>query len=261
MSPDIFALIPFIIPPTALSRAIAEEVVKLASLQKYKVKALRGFSATRLPVFLEAQAHPEVAILIYFGHASQSKLCGESILCDTITVEDASWLKDKVVCSLPACESAHTLGPELVRRGVRAYFGSEDTMYAHFTEIEHNYFADWVDYTTTFYKALFAGRTFGDCVEAYKYKATQYIELYKSKVVEWPNADWYVQAATKNRDGFKLIGNPSDKLEPPVKTETPTLALGDLRDVLLGFSATAALMIATTVAPIAYKELRERKII
>ncbi|MCL6578402.1 MAG: hypothetical protein K6T73_03335 [Candidatus Bathyarchaeota archaeon] len=141
MSPDIFALIPFIIPPTALSRAIAEEVVKLASLQKYKVKALRGFSATRLPVFLEAQAHPEVAILIYFGHASQSKLCGESILCDTITVEDASWLKDKVVCSLPACESAHTLGPELVRRGVRAYFGSEDTMYAHFTEIEHNYFS------------------------------------------------------------------------------------------------------------------------
>lgn len=135
----------------------------------------------------------------------------------------------------------------------QTFFGGEKP------RLLHN--SDWVDYTTTFYKALFAGRTFGDCVEAYKYKATQYIELYKSKVVEWPNADWYVQAATKNRDGFKLIGNPSDKLEPPVKTETPTLALGDLRDVLLGFSATAALMIATTVAPIAYKELRERKII
>ncbi|MCL6578400.1 MAG: hypothetical protein K6T73_03325 [Candidatus Bathyarchaeota archaeon] len=68
-------------------------------------------------------------------------------------------------------------------------------------------------------------------------------------------------SATKNRDGFKLIGNPFDKLEPPLKAEAPALALGDLRDVLLGFSATAALMIATTVAPIAYKELRERKII
>jgi hypothetical protein len=235
----------------------------MSTLRENRVKfyVLSGVAANRVTLFMALQREPNVNILLYAGHGSPKAICGESLLCDTIVVNDASWLKGKVIVALPACETAHTLGPELVKHGVRAFFGSDETMYAHFIEAEHNYFEDWVDYTTTFYKALFAGRTFGDCVEAYKYKATQYIELYKSKVVEWPNSDWYVQAATKNRDGFKLIGNPSDKLEPPVKAEAPTLALGDIRDVLLSFSATAALMIATTVAPIAYKELKERKII
>jgi len=254
-------VVPTIVPPTYFSSQIMSRVMSNLRETNWRFYALTGLGANRLTLFMSLQRDPRINILAYAGHGSPENLCGEGIVCNMIGVEDASWLKDKIICALPACETAHTLGPELVRKGVRAFFGSDDTMFAAFTEIEHNYFEDWVDYTTTFYKALFSGRPFGECAEAYKYKASQYIEWYKSKIDEWPNADWYVSSATRNRDGFKLIGNPADKLEPPLKAEAPALALGDIRDVLLSFSATAAIMVATTVAPIAYKELKERKII
>jgi len=235
----------------------------MRSLRESRIKfyALSGFAANRITLFMALQREPNVNILLYAGHGSSKAICGESLLCDTIVVDDSSWLKGKVIVALPACETAHTLGPELVKHGVRAFFGSDETMYAHFTEIEHNYFEDWVDYTTTFYEALFTGRTFGEAVEAYKYKATQYIELYKTKLIEWPNADWYVQSATKNRDGFKLIGNPSEHLEAQLKFEEAPLALPNIRDILLSFSVTAAIMVGTTVAPIVYGELKGRGII
>jgi len=249
-------VVPRIIPPTFFSGLMMDRVIQEYREAGWKFVELHGLSATRFPLFATLQYIPQLNILMYAGHGTPIALCGESILCDLITVEDVNWLKGKVISAIPACHTAVTLGREAVERGAKAFFGSEDAMFVAWKEWDHDYLSDWNDCMITFYRSLMY-KTFGEALEDYKNRFTHYIELYKKKLVDWPNAEWYISSFRRNRDGVILIGNPSDKLPPPlIKVPVEVDVLTIIRNIIFGFSLPLALFLASTlIAPPAVRAL------
>jgi len=204
-SEEALILSPFIFPPTYLSFEIANRVESLLKNVNLRVVRFSGLLASKETAFIHL---PEHNLFVYMGHARKNALCGENVfLCNLVTVADASIFKDQIVVANPACESAAELGPAIVKAGARAFLGSVENMYAHFNEAEHNYQDDWFEYTLIFYMSVLT-KTMGEAVEDWKNEITRYMDLYKTHLDDWPNADWNYFAAKMNRDNFVVLGDP-----------------------------------------------------
>jgi len=205
MSKESLLLSPTLFPPTQLSYALMNRVESLLNEMNMKVVRFSGLLASRETAFIYL---PERQLFIYGGHARRDALCGENVFaCNLVTVADASIFKDQIVVANPACESAAEFGPAIVKAGAKAFLGSTENMCAHFNEAEHNYMDDWFDYTLTFYKSVFT-KTMGEAVEDWKSAITRYMDLYKSHLDDWANADWNYSSAKMNRDNFVVLGDP-----------------------------------------------------
>jgi len=205
MPEESLLLSPALFPPTQLSYALMNKVESLLKEANMRFVRFSGLLASRETAFIHL---PEHRLFIYGGHAKKSALCGENVFaCNLVTVADASIFKDQIVVANPACESAAELGPAIVKAGAKAFLGSTENMCAHFNEAEHPYMDDWFDYTLTFYRSVF-NKTMGEAVEDWKSAITGYMDLYKSHLDDWPNADWNYSAAKMNRDNFAVLGDP-----------------------------------------------------
>jgi len=203
----------YLIPPTSWSFAIIKRVEEEFAARGFQLIKLHGPLANRYTFLWTLAMYPEIPLVIYGGHGEVDRLCGESYTCDMLTVKDVRFLKGKIVVACPACLTARQLGPAAVAAGAKAWLGSVSYMYAQFPEAEHNYFADWVDYTLQLYRALIEGRTVLEALEAYQAKGSQYLKLYYENLQRWPNADWNYQAAWKNLRYFTVLGDTSAKVD------------------------------------------------
>lgn len=208
---------PSIFAPANISAPMADKVAHAYKHSgNYDVRVLGGILASRIPVI--AQLEKAQDLVIYMGHGKADRLCGESPFCDAITISDAHLFKDKIVCAAPACEVGQVLAPVAIQHGAKAFIGAMTSMYGAWPEAEHNYYADWRMYFETLYKGLLT-ETVGDAVQAYKNKATEFIQLYKSKEDKWPSADWYVNATYVNRDRLEVFGDKYAKVQAMNKHE------------------------------------------
>lgn len=254
---------PFLFPPTELSYAIMNNVESLLQQMNMTIERFSGLLATRETAFIHL---PEHKLFIYAGHAKTDALCGENVFaCDLVTVSDAPMFEGEIVVANPACQSAATLGPAIVKAGAKAFLGSIEDMNCQFNEAEHNYMDDWFDYTLTFYKSVFT-KTMAEAVDDWKTAITGYLNLYQAHLNDWPNADYYYSAAKMNRDNFVVLGDSNATLAQgaadPVSTEQMGLLQGfsslfnpetlrtQLNSVLMslsGFSVVAATVAALAV--------------
>jgi len=203
---------PVIIPPTHLSFQIAVKVAQLFENNGLQVKFLGGPLASR-PTFIIALDEVDLDLAMYLGHGSPYALCMEDPFCQLgFGLEDVPWLRNKILVANPACEVGEQFAPRMIEQGGKACLASIDPMYAAFAEAEHDYMADWHDYTLTLYHGLMTETT-GDAYQAYQDRCTHFIQAYQGNVDNWPNADWYVNSTTRNRDDFMLFGDPQAKVE------------------------------------------------
>lgn len=151
--------------------------------------------------------HPDATLIIYMGHASPSAFLGEDVYgVGMLPTGDGGKVRDRVVVGLPACLSAQQLGPALVQAGAKAFVGSQEEMYCQWPEAEHDYMADWFDYTLAFYKSLVNMLNSGASVRAavakalkdYQDRCVYYMNYYQSNLDKWPNADFYYMAVRQN---------------------------------------------------------------
>jgi len=202
---------PSIFAPANISAPMAEKVANVYNLKgHHEVDVLFGPWATRIPIMTRLEENPD--LVIYMGHGQADRICGENPFCDGLTTLDAHLFKDKIVVCAPACEVGQALGPTSIYKGAKAFIGATTSMYGAWEEVENNYYADWRNYFETLYKYLMTD-TVGNAVQAYKNKATEYIEIYKSKEDVWPNADWYINATYVNRDRLEVYGDPNARIE------------------------------------------------
>jgi hypothetical protein len=180
------------------------------------IRLLEGVLATRLPIISQLEKAPD--LVIYMGHGQADRICGESPMCDAIGVEDAYLFKDKIVVCAPACEVGQVLGPIAIRNGAKAFIGATTSMYGAWQELDHDYYSDWRVYFETLYKSLLT-KSVGDSLQAYKDKASEFIELYKKNERLWPNADWYINATYVNRDRLEAFGSKDAKIRPIPRQE------------------------------------------
>jgi len=219
MPEESLLLSPALFPPTQLSYVLMNKVEALLKDVDLRVVRFSGLLASRETAFIYL---PERKLFIYGGHGRRDAICGENVFsCNLVTVADASIFKDQIVVANPTCEVAAELGPAIVEAGAKAFLGSTENMCAHFNEAEHNYMDDWFDYTLTFYRSVLS-KTMGEAVEDWKSAITRYMDLYKSHLDDWPNADWNYFAAKMNRDNFVVLGDPQ-AMVPRTGSEPTTL--------------------------------------
>jgi len=200
---------PFIFPPTQLTYAMANELEKLIRGFGWDVVRLQGPQNLRVIFGLTLQAHPDATLIAYLGHASSTALLGEELFgAGLLGVDNAGDAKERILVGLPACLSAQKLGPAAVQSGAKAFVGSKEEMMAQWNEVDHNYMADWFDYTLTFYRSLVASMSnnmttkdaLSKALNDYKERCSYYMDLYKNHLDTWPNADFYFVACRQNRD-------------------------------------------------------------
>jgi hypothetical protein len=197
ISPSIFA-------PADISAPMAEKVYNVYNLKGGNVEILEGIFATRIPIITKLQE--DYDLIIYMGHGQADRICGENPFCDAIGMSDLHLFEGKIVVCAPACEVGKVLGPASIQNGARTFIGATTSMYGAWPEYDHNYYADWREYFEMLYKGLLTETT-NDAVQMYKNRASNFIELYKSKEGEWPNADWYINATYVNRDRLEIFGD------------------------------------------------------
>lgn len=208
---------PSIFAPANISAPMAQKVANVYNLKgNHEVDILVGPLATRFPIISRLQEDHN--LIIYMGHGKGDRICGESPICDGITTEDAYLFKDKIVVCAPACEVGQTLGPTAIYKGAKAFVGATTSMYGAWREAEHDYYADWRTYFETLYRYIMTD-TVSYAVQAYKDKATEFIELYKANEDGWPNADWYINATYVNRDRLQIFGDGNARVEGLSKTQ------------------------------------------
>lgn len=234
---------PFIFPPTHISYLLGVEFLREAERLGYEFIALHGPMATRIPFFL-AMRGSKGGLLIYMGHGIEDAICGDSILCDMITVHDVNILKDMIVVAAPCCLTGRELAVEAVKAGAKAYVGSTEVMYASFDEYEHPYRRDWNDMFLTLYRGILT-KTVEEAVRDYKNRCTYYMELYKRHFIDWPNADWNYMAAKFNRDYLTFFGDPHAKVDLPRKP----LALDGIKEIMTTFGFFLPFLVASALAP------------
>jgi len=200
---------PFLWPPTHISYTLADELEKLLKSFGWDVVRLHGPQNLRVVFSYALKYHSDAVLIAYLGHASPTMFMGEEIGGPGIlAVDNVGDVKERIIVGLPACLSAQKLGQATVNAGAKAFVGSLEEMYAAWVEQEHDYMADWFDYTLTFYRSLIsslnAGKTVREASEKalkdYKERCTYYMELYKQNLETWQNSDFYVHACRQNRD-------------------------------------------------------------
>jgi hypothetical protein len=200
---------PFLWPPTQLTYVMANELESLVRGIGWDVIRLQGPQNLRVFFSFVMNSHPDAVLIAYMGHAGPSAFLGEDIFgLGILGVDNAGEVREHVVVGMPACLSAQQLGPALVKAGAKAFVGSREEMYAQWSESEHDYMADWFDYTLTFYKSLVTSLTAGKSVKEslekalndYRERCTYYEQLYKQHIQDWPNSDFYLHAVKQNRD-------------------------------------------------------------
>jgi len=200
---------PFLWPPTHVSHALADDLEKLLGGFGWTVVRLHGPQNLRLVFSYVLGYHSDAVLIAYLGHASATMFMGEEIAGPGIlALDNAVQAKDRIVVGLPACLAAQKLGPTSVRAGAKAFVGSLEEMYAAWVEQDHNYMADWFDYTLTFYRSLVGSMSAGKSVEEalskalvdYRERCTYFEQVYKQHLLDWPNADFYLHAVKQNRD-------------------------------------------------------------
>ncbi|MEM2265519.1 MAG: hypothetical protein QW687_01620 [Candidatus Hadarchaeales archaeon] len=183
-----------------------------------EVKVLDGPMNVRW-IFSEAVRAEDPPFLFYGGHGEPSMLIGEDIITGMVSVEDvtrAPWLvRGRIVVAIPCCYSAQKFGQACIKMGARAYLGATEPMYAAFDAEEHNYFEDWLDYMSAPYAALLSGKTVVQALGRYRERLEHYIQLYRDHLGTWPDADWHLEAATKNLRAVVLLGDPTATLTRP----------------------------------------------
>ncbi len=219
MTEPVLIAAPALIPPTHLSFQIALGVTKLFENAGLQVKLLAGPLAHRSTFIITLQ-DTDLDLAMYLGHGSAYSLCMEDPFCRLgFNLVDTKYLKDKILVANPACEVGLFFAPKMIKDGGRAALASVEPMFAQFVEDEHDYQADWHDYTLLLYGSLIK-ETVGDALQAYRDRCTEFMELYQSKIGEWPTADWNYNAVRENRDEFKVFGNPQARVEyTPSKRE------------------------------------------
>lgn len=252
MSAKGLVIAPFAIPPTYLSFPIFEKVEKQLSEMGYPIRALHGPAATREVTQITLSREPGVEFLFYGGHGSEEAICGEDLLCRTITEEDAPKLRDKIIVANPSCFTAAKLGRSVIQAGGKAYLGSTTPMYAAWKEFDHDYNSDWQDYTLTLYRSLLT-KTAGEALEDYRRRCRYYKDLYAVHLRDWPNAEWYLYTVKMNSEYFTLLGDPNARL--PAPAAAPPVEIGGilviLRALLPGLALlglSASVLVAAPVA-------------
>lgn len=115
--------------------------------------------------------------------------------------------KDCIVHTI-ACYSIRELGPSMVSKGAKAYFGSSVPMLVGDFERDRDYIKDFVDIFTIIPKLLARGYSCGDAYNEYIARCSYYITHYKNHP-ELVNVAFYTDAMLKNRDMYKLLGDQS----------------------------------------------------
>jgi len=192
-----------------------------------------------------------------WGHGAPNAWVGDSLLVYMLTTGNAGLLEDRVCVGLPCCSSGLKLGPKAIRKGARAFVGSRTTMYTAYSEEEHDYQADWFDYTMELYRALLNGATVGEAVERYKAKGRKYLNLYKERMGDWPHVDYYINTTRKNIRFVRSYGDKSATLR--LRKERAGTALDVVRGITASLSPTLALAAASVAAPLVKKGIEAAK--
>lgn len=200
---------PFLFPPTQLSHVLADELEKVIRGFGWTVVRLHGPQNLRLFFSYALATNPDATLIAYLGHANATAFLGEELFgLGILAVDNVGEAKDRIIVGIPACLAGQKLGPSSVKASAKAFVGSVEEMYAAWPEQEHNYMADWFDYTLTLYRSLVGSLTAGKsaresvekAVNDYRARCTYYMELYKSNLERWPNSDYYYMACRQNRD-------------------------------------------------------------
>jgi hypothetical protein len=225
----------------------------------FNVTRLDGFKCTRDFLFLSLL--DEKNLLIYAGHGVENALVGFSfpnywIGRPFVGFDNADWLSGKIVYTI-ACLSGKKLAKIAIEKGAIAYFGAIDVMYVGFP-MERNYMDDFIETWIEPIIQLINGKTVQEAYDAYIEKCNYFIELYKSNIDKWPNADWHLHALEHNRDVFKVFGDKNATL----KDTKPSTTKVELFKTLLSLSP-IALVVATAPiwVPLVKKELEKRGIL
>jgi hypothetical protein len=190
---------------------MANQLQSILSSLGWTVVRLSGPQNVAQIFSMALSSNPDADLVCYMGHAGPDVLLGEDYLDlagGIINVSDVGQAKGRILIGLPACESAQQLGPAAVNAGALGYVGSIEDMCAQYAEEEHDYMADWFDYTLTFYRTLATelnnGASIADALAKalsdYQNRCTYYMDYYQSNLNTWPNADYYLYATKQNRD-------------------------------------------------------------
>lgn len=209
----ILLIAPLIDVPTVTSNLLAYDILSYLGQDKIKdnfdVDLLWGIAANRLAFnYMAKKKHYD--IVMYVGHGTKGNLKGEHIFGSIINKRNISLLKDSIVLTM-ACLSAAELGKTAIQKGVKAYIGGTDLIYAHYPEKERDYLKDWRDEYSTYFKEVIDGKNVYDAYRSFQNKMTHYINIYNREGNN-RNYDWYENAALWNRRVTVLLGDPNARL-------------------------------------------------
>ncbi|KKN07791.1 hypothetical protein LCGC14_1063290 [marine sediment metagenome] len=195
--------------PTITSNMAINEIMSYAATKNnLDIDYLWGLGANRT-FFNWKTALKKYSGAIYYGHGEANRLIGINMFRSIVNKKNVHRLKGVGVSTM-ACSTLKDLGIEAIKKGVKAYIGTEEVYYAAFPEKERNYLADWIDYTTVKDKALLDGKTFGEAYEIFAKRATKYLNIYKANL-NYRNYDWYYKSTLHNLKYTKLIGDKNAK--------------------------------------------------
>lgn len=109
-----------------------------------------------------------------------------------------------------ACYTTRELGPSMIKKGAKAYFGSTIPMLVGDFEKDRAYLPDFVDIFTCVPKALFNGATTGEAYNFYLSRCEYYIEYYEAHP-ELKNVEFYIEAMKQNKEKYQLLGDRNAK--------------------------------------------------
>ncbi|HEC37827.1 hypothetical protein LCGC14_0223420 [marine sediment metagenome] len=198
------------IPTITSNLAIAELMNYAATKYDLDIDYLWGLGANRAFFSWKTALKKGYDLIIYYGHGEKNRLIGINAIRSIINIKNIHKLKGAGVSTM-ACLSLKELGVAAIKKGVKAYIGTDELYYAAFPEKEYNYLSSWIDYTTVKDKAILDGKTFGEAYNLFVKRATKYLNIYKAKS-GYRNYDWYAKSTEWNIKHTKLIGDPNTKI-------------------------------------------------
>lgn len=213
MKKKILLIAPLIDIPTITSNLLAYDLLAYLGRDnikdKFDVDLLWGLGANRLSFDFYTK-FKKYDLVMYVGHGTKNNLKGEHLFGSIINKNNISRLKDSIVLTM-ACSSAAELGRVAIQKGVKAYIGGEDLIYASYPEKERNYLDDWRDEYGTYFKEVIDGKNVYEAYRDFQRKMTHYIKIYDMEG-EYRNFDWYKESALHNQKITILLGDPNAKL-------------------------------------------------
>ncbi len=198
--------------PTALSATAIIRFIDYLKSKKIEFKALLGLAAWRWA--FDAMVN-DFDLIVYMGHGTEEQLVGENIISaysgrdSLLDLLNVKLIKKQCIIYTMACLSGLKLGPAAGEQNI-TYFGHKTYYMGAFNNPTHNFYDDWVDYTTLIPKQLLDGYTPQAALGSYQRAITKYIQEYEAN--SWDNKDYEINNSKSNRDYMHVFG-PNDSLK------------------------------------------------